>query len=55
MANWLLEQGLDIIIVRRDISEMGPGYVLGNAGVEIIVVSETDADTAFSQVRADLK
>lgn len=55
VANWLLDHGLDIIIVRTDIAEMGPGYVLGNAGVEIIVVSETDAETAYSQVRADLK
>jgi cation diffusion facilitator family transporter len=55
VANWLLEHGLDIIIVRKDISEMGPGYVLGNAGVEIIVVSESDADTALAQVSADLK
>ncbi len=55
VANWLLEHGLDIIIVRKDIGEMGPGYVLGNAGVEIIVVSGTDADRALAQVRADLK
>jgi cation diffusion facilitator family transporter len=55
VANWLLEHGLDIIIVRKDISEMGPGYVLGNAGAEIIVVSEPDADTALVQVGADLK
>ncbi|MBN2428068.1 MAG: cation diffusion facilitator family transporter [Deltaproteobacteria bacterium] len=55
VANWLLEQGLDIMIVRKDISEMGPGYVLGNAGVEIILVSETDANAAYSQVMAEME
>lgn len=31
VANWLLEQGLDMMIVRKELGGKGPGYVLGNA------------------------
>jgi len=52
VANWLLQQGIDIIIVRRDLEGKGPGYVLSNAAVEILVVSETDAEQALEHVRS---
>ncbi|MCK4502668.1 MAG: cation diffusion facilitator family transporter [Desulfuromonadales bacterium] len=54
VANWLLEQGLDMMIVRKELGGKGPGYVLGNAEVEIQVVTEADADTAFAAIRAEL-
>ncbi|MCK4622092.1 MAG: cation diffusion facilitator family transporter [Desulfuromonadales bacterium] len=55
VANWLLEAGLDVMIVRQDIAGKGPGFVLGNADVEILVVSETDTETALAMVKADLE
>ena len=54
VANWLLEQGLDMMIVRTELDGKGPGYVLGNAEVEILVVPETDADTALATIKAEL-
>lgn len=55
VANWLLEQGLDMMIVLKELGGKGPGYVLGNAEVEILVVTETDADTALATIKAELE
>jgi cation diffusion facilitator family transporter len=54
VANWLLESGLDLMIVRQDLAGKGPGFVLGNADCEILVVSESDADAALAAVEKDL-
>jgi cation diffusion facilitator family transporter len=43
VANWLLERGLDQIILTRDLGGKGSGLALANAGTEIIVVAEKDA------------
>ncbi|MGE0684591.1 MAG: cation diffusion facilitator family transporter, partial [Candidatus Binatia bacterium] len=37
VAQWLLEQGIDVLITADDIREKGPGYALGDAGVAIII------------------
>jgi predicted Fe-Mo cluster-binding NifX family protein len=55
VANWLLEAGLDVVIVREDIAGKGPGFVLGNAGAEVLVVPETDAEKALEAVKADME
>lgn len=54
VANWLLEQGLDMLIVRKELGGKGPGYVLGNAEVEILVVNDTVAETAVAEITAEL-
>ena len=54
VANWLLERGLDMMIVRQDLAGKGPGFVLGNADSEILVVSESDADEALATVKKDV-
>lgn len=51
VANWLLTQGLDALIVREQLEGKGPGYVLGNADIEIDVIRETDADVALSTMK----
>ena len=55
VANWLLEQGLDRLIVRRDPRGKGPGLVLTNAGVEILVVIEKDVEKVLASIAKDWK
>ena len=43
-----------MMIVRQDLAGKGPGFVLGNADCEILVVSESDADAALAIVKKDL-
>ena len=53
VANWLLEQGLDVLIVHKALDGRGPAYVLGNSEVEILVVLETDAETALNTIKSN--
>lgn len=48
VAEWLLGKGLDVLITRHDQSGKGPGFVLGNAGAEILLTKETVADKALA-------
>jgi cation diffusion facilitator family transporter len=47
VAQWLLEQDVDVLITADDIHEKGPGYALGDAGVEILVTDATKLDQAL--------
>ena len=55
VANWLLENGLNVMIVRQDLGGKGPGFVLGNAEVEIVVRTETDATDALNQTMTNVE
>ncbi|MCD6527675.1 MAG: NifB/NifX family molybdenum-iron cluster-binding protein, partial [Desulfuromonas sp.] len=55
VANWLLENGLNVMIVRQDLAGKGPGFVLGNAEVEIVVRTETDATDALNQTMTNVE
>lgn len=48
VANWLLENGLDVLISHHDQSGKGPGFVLGNAGAEILLTKETNTEKALA-------
>lgn len=50
VAEWLLGKGLDVLISHHDQSGKGPGFVLGNAGAEILLTQETDADGALAVI-----
>ena len=39
VAEWLVEQGIDHLGMRGDVSKKGPGYVLSNAGVKLHIIS----------------
>ncbi|MBN1615452.1 MAG: cation diffusion facilitator family transporter [Deltaproteobacteria bacterium] len=39
VAEWLVEQKVDQVFMREDLSRKGPGYVLGNAGVTTVLTS----------------
>lgn len=49
VANWLLEKGMDILIVRQDLTGKGPAFVLGDAEASIILTNEPDAEKALSR------
>jgi cation diffusion facilitator family transporter len=48
VAQWLLEQGIDVLITADDIREKGPGYALGDAGVVIVISDAALLDAALA-------
>lgn len=50
----MLENGLDVLISLRDQAGKGPGFVLGNGGVEILLTKETNAEKALVMVESKL-
>ncbi len=53
VANWLLENGLDVLISHNDQSGKGPGFVLGNGGAEILITKETNFEKAWEMVQRE--
>jgi len=53
VANWLVENDIDALITCQDQSGKGPGFVLGNAGVEILLTRETTCDKALAAVLSE--
>jgi cation diffusion facilitator family transporter len=51
VAQWLLAKGIDLLIAIHDQSGKGPGFVLGNAGVEILLTKETLAEKALAVIQ----
>lgn len=51
VAQWLLEQQVDVLVTADDVQDKGPGYALGDAGVSVIV---NNARTLESAVAASL-
>lgn len=45
VAEWLLEQQIDRVVVRGSMEHKGPEYVFNNAGVEILNTEATTLDT----------
>ena len=50
VAEWLIKEKIDELIIKEDITKKGPGYVLSNAGVKIHVVSTDSAEDAIQSV-----
>lgn len=55
VAEWLLENGLDVLISHHDQASKGPQFVLGNSGAEILLTEERQADNVLSMVQAKTK
>jgi cation diffusion facilitator family transporter len=51
VAQWLLENGVDVLITTDDIREKGPGYALKEAGVVVIVSHEPNLESALDALR----
>jgi cation diffusion facilitator family transporter len=54
VAQWLVRNGLDVLVVKQPQENKGPGYVFGNAGVEILLTGDAEADQALAGVRREL-
>lgn len=49
VAQWLVEQHVDVIVTPDDIREKGPGHALGNAGVRVILSEATTLVQALEE------
>jgi cation diffusion facilitator family transporter len=49
VAEWLVEQNTDLVLMREDLSRKGPGYVLANAGVKPSITSANTLDKAIEE------
>ncbi|MFO7749306.1 MAG: cation diffusion facilitator family transporter [Desulfobacteraceae bacterium] len=50
VAEWLVDQGVDHVGMKDDISHRGPGYVFSNGGVRIHIVSSKQIDPAINEI-----
>jgi cation diffusion facilitator family transporter len=53
VAEWLVEQGVEHVGMKEDVSRKGPGYVLSNGGVKMHIISTGQIDQAISEIVAD--
>jgi cation diffusion facilitator family transporter len=50
VAEWLINEKIDDLIIKEDITQKGPGYVLSNAGVKVHIVSMDSAEDAILSI-----
>jgi predicted Fe-Mo cluster-binding NifX family protein len=50
VAEWLVEQKVDQMVLKSEVKHKGPGYVLSDAGVEIHLTSANHLDEAMRTV-----
>jgi predicted Fe-Mo cluster-binding NifX family protein len=55
VAEWLVGQNVDQVMMKEDLSRKGPGYVLSNAGVHTTVTSAGNLDEAIADALSDRK
>lgn len=48
VAQWLLEQRIDVLITADDIRKKGLGYALGDAGIALIISDAVSLDVALT-------
>jgi len=48
VAHWLIEHKVDALVTLDDIGERGPGFALGEAGVEVVLTSKDTVDQALA-------
>jgi cation diffusion facilitator family transporter len=51
VAEWLVDQKVDTILVKEELRHKGPGYVFANAGVMVSVVSADTTDEALAEAK----
>jgi cation diffusion facilitator family transporter len=50
VAEWLLEHDADVLLTADDIHGKGPGYALGDAGVDVVIVDAETLDQAMTKI-----
>jgi cation diffusion facilitator family transporter len=48
VAHWLIEHGVDLLLTLDDIGERGPGYALGEAGVDVVLTAGKTVEQALA-------
>ncbi|MBW2366928.1 MAG: cation diffusion facilitator family transporter [Deltaproteobacteria bacterium] len=51
VAEWLVEQKIDVIAVAEDLKKKGPAYVFADAGVDIELVQEKSLDAVIETLK----
>ncbi|MGQ9585206.1 MAG: cation diffusion facilitator family transporter [Anaerolineae bacterium] len=51
VAEWLIGQKVDVVLLREDLEGRGPQYVFGDAGVELHLVEAGNLEEALAQTR----
>ena len=53
VAEWLVGQNVDQVVMKEDLSRKGPGYVLANAGIKSNITSANTLDKAIEEALLD--
>jgi len=54
-AEFLAEQRVDTVLLKRDFSSKGPSYVFSNANIEILLIDEERPEQAFAKIGITLE
>lgn len=54
VAQWLIEQQVDVLVTADDVRDKGPGYALGDAGVEVIFTDLVELDEVWENAMEKL-
>jgi len=49
VAEWLVQENVDDVLMREDLSRKGPGYVMANAGIRVGITSKNNMDEAVEE------
>ena len=53
VAEWLVEEKVDHVLVAEDIKNKGPGYVFANAGISVQLSSREDLSQALEEISVE--
>lgn len=54
VSKWLLEKGIDKVFSPKVLTDKGPGYVLSNAGVDIIIAHQSNVEEIRKEVQSGM-
>lgn len=49
VAEWLVQQKVDEVLLKEDLSRKGPGYVFSNAGIKVAITLKSKIDEAVQE------
>jgi predicted Fe-Mo cluster-binding NifX family protein len=49
VAQWLIAQDVDVLVTADDIRDKGPGFALGDAGIEVIVTDAAELEEVLAK------